>query len=278
MTQLGAFKLHVLTDGAFYLDGGQVFGIVPKKMWEQRHPPDEDNLVALYLRPLLVDTGERRVLIEAGIGDRAGAKFEKIYKIQREPRQLVQSLQGAGYQPEDVTDVIFTHLHFDHCGGATYENEEGVPQLTFPNAVYYASPSEFDSARERHPRTRGSYREDFIEPIVASGKLRSIREEGVLLPGFTALQTPGHTAHHYSVLVQSEGQHLAFWGDLMPMTVHLHPAWAAALDTHPMEAAESKRNLLQRARDEGWHYHYFYHEMKPLLSAAEVEVLLNPGK
>jgi glyoxylase-like metal-dependent hydrolase (beta-lactamase superfamily II) len=271
MIQLGDFKVFPLADGHFYLDGGLVFGLIPRVMWSKHNPPDDKNLVPLYVRPMLVDTGEKRILFDAGIGDRYGAKFAKIYGVQREEGQLLQSLKNEGYAPEDITDVVFSHLHFDHCGGASLEDKDGIPRLAFPNAVYYSSPNEYTDARNTNPRTKGSYRADFIEPIAASGHMHLIRFEGNILPGVTALRTPGHTADHYSFLIQSEGQHLIFWADLMPLRVHMHPTYSTSLDTHPMMTMESKQRLIKRAVDEGWHYHYFYHEMQPVVSAAEVE-------
>jgi glyoxylase-like metal-dependent hydrolase (beta-lactamase superfamily II) len=271
MIQLGNFEVHVLSDGVFYLDGGLVYGIIPRFMWSKHTPPDENNLVPLYLRPLLIDTGDRRVLIDAGMGDHFGAKFAKIYKIEHEEGQLLRSLHNAGFEPGDITDVIFTHLHFDHCGAASVVDKDGTPRLAFPNAKYYASYNEYQAARNPNPRTKGSYRADFIEPIAASGHMHLIRVEGIIIPGFTALHSPGHTADHYSILIQNEGQHLICWGDLIPLLSHMHPTYAAALDTHPMETLASKQRLLKRSLDEGWHYHYFYHEMKPLKEAAEVE-------
>jgi len=266
MLKLGGFRIYPLSDGAFHLDGGQIFGIVPRRLWSQRFQPDAENRVPLYLRPLLLDTGERRVIIDAGIGDHYGDKFAQIYSIQRERGQLLESLRGIGYRPEDITDVIFTHLHFDHCGGATTLDEQGTPRLTFPRAHHHVSAAEYEAARNPNLRTRGSYRADFIEPIAASGRMRSIQDGENFLPGFTAIHTPGHTKDHLSILVQSEGEHLMFWGDLMPLAAHANPAWGAALDTHPLDTLECKLALLQRAEDEGWHYHYFYHELQPIFT------------
>jgi glyoxylase-like metal-dependent hydrolase (beta-lactamase superfamily II) len=279
MVELGGFKLHVLSDGVFHVDGGLIFGIVPRALWSKRFTPDEQNRVPLYLRPLLVDTGEQRVLIDPGIGDTYGEKFRKIYNIEREPGQLLESLANAGYAPEDVTDVLFTHLHFDHCGGATKLDAEGVPRLAFPNAYHYASVEEYEQARNPDARTRGSYRADLIEPVTATGRVHPIRKEAdSILPGFTVLRTPGHTVDHISFLIQSQGQHLVFWGDLIPLVAHINPVWSAALDTHPMDTMESKLRMLKRAVEEGWHYHYFYHEMKPLLTSDEVAELISVEK
>jgi len=279
MVELGGFKLHVLSDGVFYVDGGLIFGIIPRVLWSKRFEPDEQNRVPLYLRPLLVDTGERRVLIDPGIGDTYGEKFRKIYNIEREPGQLVESLANAGYAPEDITDVLFTHLHFDHCGCATKLDSGGVPRIVFRSAYYHASIEEYEKSRNPNARTQGSYRADLIEPVAASGRTKPIRKEAEsVLPGFTVLRTPGHTPDHISFLIQSQGQHLVFWGDLMPLVAHLNPAWAAALDTHPMDTMASKMKLLRRAVEEGWHYHYFYHEMKPLLTAGEVAELISVEK
>ncbi len=274
MINLGAYKVFPLTDGAFYLDAGQILGVIPKVMWEKEFTSDEANRIPLYLRPLLVDTGDMRVLVETGIGDRYDEKFARIYSIVRERKQLISSLKDAGYEPSDITHVIYTHLHFDHAGGSTYVDEGGVARLTFPNAEHFIPWEEWEFMQDLNERTKPSYKTDWFDPVVASGRLRRVRNGENFFPGFTYLKTPGHTPSHSSVLIQSEGQHLIYWGDLMPFVAHLKPAWIAGVDTHPLTTLETKKAFLKRAFDEGWHYHYFYHEKKPLYTAEEAKSFL----
>ncbi len=278
MLELGNFKIILLADGAFYLDAGQILGVIPKALWAKEFETDELNRLPLYLRPLLVDTGNMRVLIEAGIGDRYDEKFEKIYGIVRERKQLLESLNEAGYNPDEITHVVFSHLHFDHCGGVSFLDENGVAHLSFPNAEYYIPAGEWEFMQSLNERTKPSYRHDWFAPVVASGRLRRVEDSENFLPGFTYLDSPGHLPHHKSILIQSQGMHLIYWGDLIPFLVHLRPAWIAGVDTHPLTTLETKKALLKRAFDEGWHYHYFYHEKKPLYTAEEIQGFLEVAK
>jgi len=280
MLTLGEFKLYPLSDGYFHLDAGQVFGVVPKTMWSHYYEADAMNRIPMFLRPLLIDCGGERVLIDCGVGDGYEAKFARIYKITREKGQLMKSLEESGFRREDITHVIFSHLHFDHCGSATFVDESGATRIAFPNAQFFVSLGEWEFTQHLNERTRPSYRLDWIEPLAASGRLRPIREEGSILPGMSYLHTPGHLPHHHSILVQNQGEVLIYWGDIMPLLPHLRPTWISAIDTHPLESLEQKKKLLKQAEDEGWHYHYFYHEKKPLYTAEEVEEFLHtvPGE
>lgn len=274
MIELGSFKVIPLSDGCFYLDAGQMFGVVPKALWSREFTADEQNRVALYLRPLLVDAGEMKVLIDAGIGDRYDDKFKNIYGVTREAKQLISSLKSAGYEPSEITHVAFSHLHFDHSGGASYIDENGVARLTFPRAEYFIPASEWDFMQSLNERTKPSYRTEWFDPVVASGRLRRVENGENFIPGFSYLKSPGHSPSHCSILIQSQGVHLIYWGDLIPFLVHLRPAWIAAVDTHPLTTLETKKDLLKRSLDEGWHYHYFYHEKKPLYSVDEIRAFL----
>lgn len=276
MLALGDYKLYPLSDGYFHLDAGQIFGVVPKSMWSRFFESDPMNRIPMFLRPLLIDCGDERVLIDCGIGDRYEDKFARIYKITRTRGQLLKSLEGAGFRADDITHVIFSHLHFDHCGAATYVDEAGITRLTFPNAQFFVPLGEWEFTRHLNERTSPSYRLDWIEPLAASGHLRPVREAGNILPGISYIHTPGHLPDHHSVLVQSRGEVLIYWGDIIPLLPHLHPAWISAIDTHPLQTLEWKKKLLKQALDEGWHYHYFYHEKKPLYTAEEVDEFLHP--
>ena len=276
MFTLGDWKLYPLSDGYFHLDGGQVFGVVPKALWSHHFEADAMNRIPMFLRPLLIDCGDQRVLIDCGIGERYEEKFARIYKITREKGQLLKSLEEAGFRPQDITHVIFSHLHFDHCGYATYVDESGSSAITFPNAEFFVSLGEWEFAQNLNERTRPSYRLDWVDPLAASGRLRPVREDGNILPGINYFRTPGHLPHHHSLLVQRQGELLVFWGDLIPLLPHLRPTWISAIDTHPLETLEWKKRLLKQARDEGWQYHYFYHEKKPLRTAEEVDRFLHP--
>jgi len=278
MLQVGAFKVIPLSDGCFHLDAGQMFGVIPKALWAREFEADDMNRIPLFLNPLLVDTGSQLVLIDPGIGDRYDTKFADIYKVTRENNHLLHFIASAGYRLEDVTHVIYSHLHFDHCGGSTQVDSEGNVRVTFPNAEFFAPSGEWQFLESLNERTKASYRPEWVAPVVASGKFKQVEGESTILPGFSYIRSPGHIPNHASILIQSEGTHLIYWGDLFPFLVHLRPAWIPAVDTHPLTALETKKALLKRAFDEGWHYHYFYHEKKPLYTAEEVKEFLNRSR
>jgi len=278
MLQLGAFKVIPLSDGHFFLDAGQMFGIIPKALWAKEFEADDMNRIPLYINPLLVDTGTSLILIDPGIGDRYEEKFARIYNITREKNHLLHFLANAGYTPDQVTHVIYSHLHFDHCGGSTRVDSDGNVRVTFPNAEFFAPSGEWQFLEFPNELTKPSYRPEWVAPVVASGKFKQVEGDSTILPGFSYIRSPGHIPNHASILIQSEGMHLIYWGDLFPFLVHLRSAWIAALDTHPLTTLETKKTLLKRALDEGWHYHYFYHEKKPLYTAEEIKEFLKGNK
>src|SRR5688572_13946073 len=211
--EFGELELIPLFDGFFRLDGGAMFGVVPKPLWEKRAPADARNRISLGMRPLLVQSGGRRILIDAGIGDKMSDKETEIYAIDR-TSALDHALAAHGLTPADIDVVVATHLHFDHAGGFT-RLVDGVVRPSFPRATYYVRRGEWDDATHTHERNRASYLADNFVPLEAAGVLRFIEDDGEVLPGLSVWRTGGHTMHHQLIRLESGGRTAVYVADLM---------------------------------------------------------------
>ena len=245
--RLGAFELISLSDGHFRLDGGAMFGVVPKPMWEKRAPADGRNRIPLGLRPLLVKTPDRIVLIDSGIGDKMRPKDVDIYAIDRTPR-LDQSLAEAGVGAADIDVVIATHLHFDHMGGGTAV-VDGVLRPTFPNARYLVPRGDWEDANHPHERNRASYLPENFLPLKEFGVLDLVGGDGEVLPGISLWRTGGHAMHHHLVRIDAGGRTAVFVADLIPTTAHVDEAWIMGYDLYPMDTLAYKKTFLREAID-----------------------------
>lgn len=244
--KLGAFEIHALSDGTFGLDGGQMFGVVPKALWENKLPADQRNRVRLGLTCLLVRTGKYNVLIETGIGDKFDAKRCEIYGIQHSSR-LPDELSRHGLEPNDIDIVINSHLHFDHCGWNTRrEGKHIVP--TFPRARYFMQRAEWEHALHPSERDRASYIEDWFGPA----EPQTVFVEGAheIAPGIRVELAPGHVRDMQCVWIESEGQNACFISDLVPTRAHLPFPWIMAFDLYPMDTLASKKRLLPELAEE----------------------------
>jgi len=244
--RLGSFELYALSDGSFALDGGQMFGIVPKPLWEKKFPADSRNRVRLVLTCLLVRTGEQNVLIETGIGDKFEAKFADIYAIEK-PTTLPAELAKLGVAPEEIDIVINTHLHFDHTGWNTRrEGSSIVP--TFPRARYCVQRREWEQALHPTQLDRASYVEEFFRPAeVQTDFLDGDRE---IVPGIRVEVVPGHTRDLQCVRIESEGQQAYFISDLVPTRAHLAYPWMTSFDLYPLETLANKQRLLPQLAEQ----------------------------
>jgi glyoxylase-like metal-dependent hydrolase (beta-lactamase superfamily II) len=253
-TGLGALRLHALEAGLQRLDGGAMFGVVPKPLWEKRIPADSRNRIPLGLRCLLVETPGALVLVDTGVGNKEDDKFHEIYGIENtgDPTRLEDAIRAAGHEPEDVDIVISTHLHFDHAGGNTVRDPDGRIRPAFPRARYVVQRREYEFARLRNERVRASYMPDNYEPIAEAGLWDFVDGEAQIVPGVSVLPTPGHTPYHQSVLVRSEGRTACFLADLVPTAAHLPLPWIMAYDLEPLVTLETKRTVLHRAQQEDW--------------------------
>ena len=258
-TQLGDFRIHALDAGGQKLDGGAMFGVVPKPLWEKRIPADERNRIPLAMRCLLVETRDALVLIDNGAGNKESDKFVDIYGLDnqssdatRYATRLEEALAQLGFTPDDVDVMIDTHLHFDHAGGNTRRNDAGEIVLSFPRARYVVQRGEWEWAHIRNERIQASYLPHNMDPVHAEGRFDLLEGDVEIVPGVYALHTPGHTPHHQSIVVQSAGQTACFLADVVPTSAHLPLPWIMGYDVEPLITLESKRTLLSRAREQQW--------------------------
>ena len=252
-TTLGDFELTVLTDGTYYLDGGAMFGVVPKPLWEKRAPADELNRILLGTNTVVVRTGKHTVVIETGIGNKLPEKLRAIYGAKQ---QLPASFAAAGIRPEEVDIVINTHLHFDHCGWNTTLTADGKVVPTFPNARYFAHRGEVEHGHLQLDRDAVSYISDNYDPLVESGQMTLI-DGGVgfvtdIVAGISVEVYPGHTAQLMGVNIDSCGNRSCYISDLMPTSAHLDVTWVMGYDLYPLTCIEQRKRFLARAIPEQW--------------------------
>jgi glyoxylase-like metal-dependent hydrolase (beta-lactamase superfamily II) len=254
--QLGRWRIHAIQAGGQRLDGGAMFGVVPKVLWERRIPADERNRIQLGMRCLLIEHDLGPVLIDTGAGNKEDQKFYDIYGIENSgepgPTQLEDGIRAAGFSPEDVKLVISSHLHFDHAGGNTTKDPNGSVRATFPNARYAINRDEYDYANHPNERTAGSYFKHNYVPLAEAGLVDWIRGEQEVAPGIRAIPTPGHTPHHQGLLIDGGSEKAFFIADLVPTVAHLPLPWIMGYDVEPLVTLETKRKILRRAMEEDW--------------------------
>ena len=259
---VGRLRCHALEGGRQRLDGGAMFGVVPRTLWKTRIEPDERNRIPLAMRCVLVEHSDGVVLIDTGLGNKEDAKFLDIYGVENQglegATQLEDALASAGFLPRDIKWVINTHLHFDHAGGNTTMDPdlENDPRRhirpTFPTARYLVQRGELEFARHTNERTRASYLPHNFEPIAAADRWQLLEGDREILPGISVRLTPGHVPYHQAVLIQDAGETAVFVGDLFPTTAHLPLAWIMGYDLEPLRTLESKRALLADATRGQW--------------------------
>ena len=254
--QVGRLRVHAIQAGGQKLDGGAMFGVVPKPLWERRVQADERNRIQLGMRCLLIEHERGLVLIDNGAGNKENQKFLDIYGIENagEERRtrLEDGLRSLGRSTGDIALMIDTHLHFDHAGGNTWVDEGGVVRPTFANARYVVQRREYEWATHTNERTAASYFAHNFEPVVAAGQFDFVSGETEVWPGIRLLPTPGHTPGHQSVLVESDGAKAFYPADLTPTSAHIPLPWIMGYDVEPLVTLETKRHILRRAVDEEW--------------------------
>ena len=253
-TSLGNFEITICTDGTYRLDGGAMFGVVPKTLWQKRMPADANNTILLGLNTAVVRTGSHTVVIETGIGNKQSEKMREIHQNQE---LLPQSLAAAGVQPEDVDIVINTHLHFDHCGWNTTLHPDGSVTPTFPNARYFAHRGEVEHGHMQYERDRISYLSPNYDPLIETGQMTLLTDDRIaanpeIVPGISVELFPGHTSQLIGVHIESGGQHACYISDLIPTTAHLDATWVMGYDLDPMECIEQRKRFYRRAIPEKW--------------------------
>ena len=254
--KIGDFTVHAIQAGGQKLDGGAMFGVVPKPLWEKRIPPDERNRIQLGMRCLLIDHPSGPILIDTGAGNKENDKFKDIYGLENEgaagATMLEDGLKEIGVAPADISIVINTHLHFDHAGGNTRFCEDGSLEITFPNATYIVRRGEYEFAMNTNERTAASYFERNYGPLEAADKLELVAREKQIVKGIRVVPTPGHTPYHQSILIESGGERAFYLGDLVPTHAHLPLPWIMGYDVEPLVTLETKRRILKQAVEEQW--------------------------
>ena len=240
-------KFTPIETGNLKLDGGAMFGVVPKVMWQKVYPADENNLANWAMRCLLIEDGDRKILIDNGIGDKQDEKFLSHYYLNGDDT-LEKSLAKAGVKPEDITDMILTHMHFDHCGGSVKWNHDKTGfELAFPNATYWTSKKQYQWATHPNRREKASFLKENILPIEESGQLKLIEDEGEYIPGIDFKLYDGHTNGQVIPHIHYQDKTVVFMADLMPSTAHIPMPWIMAYDTRPLQTLKDRERFYAEA-------------------------------
>ena len=254
--RLGRWTVHAIQAGGQKLDGGAMFGVVPKPLWQKRILPDERNRIQLGMRCLLIEHDIGPVLIDTGAGNKETEKFYEIYAVEnrgeRGPTALEDGLFEIGVRPEDVALVINTHLHFDHAGGNMVLETDGRLRPAFANARYVVQSGEYAFATHTNERTAGSYFPHNFVPLADANRYDFIEGNREIVSGIRSVHTPGHTPWHQSLLLESDGARALYLGDIIPTTAHLPLPWIMGYDVEPLVTLETKRRILKRAVEEDW--------------------------
>ncbi len=253
-------KLFAIETGNLMLDGGAMFGVVPKSLWKSKYPSNEQNLVNLCMRCLLIDEGERKILVDCGMGNTMPESLLKHYFVNGTDN-LNDSLAAHGYLPEDITDVVFTHLHFDHCGGAVTKQVDGSLQLTFPNAQYWVGKAHWESVQKPNRRERPSFLKDNIEPLRASGKLNFVESISQLTDTIELRLFNGHTAGQIMPIISYNEKVIAYCGDVIPTSAHIPVSFVCGYDIQPLLTMQETEEFLQEAIEKSMIL-FFEHDMQ----------------
>lgn len=253
---LGPFNLYSIETGRFGLDGGAMFGVVPKTLWSKYIDVDDKNRIPMAMRCLLIESENtgKVYLIDTGSGTKFDKKFEDIYQLDYSHSDLLSSLEAHGFTPEDITDIIFSHLHFDHCGGTTYYDDSGELQHTFPNATYHVTEKHLETATNPNAREKASFLPGNINPIKNWNKLNIVGEHHTYEDGLEALPVNGHTLGQQLPKVSADGKTIVFAADLIPTHVHLPLPWVMGYDMYPVTTLEEKKQFLDQAVDQDWYF------------------------
>ncbi len=249
--KIGNYDLHPIETGRFALDGGAMFGVVPKPLWSKTNPPDDRNRIELAARALLIIGNGRRILVDNGNGSKFTGKQIDIYALDTTQYELTKSLKQHGLTPADITDVLLTHLHFDHAGGSTFR-ENGTLIPAFPNAKYYVQKAHWDQAMNPTEKDRGSFMPDDYLPLRDHGVLEFIDGEGEVFPQISLVILNGHTAAQQLPKISDGRKSLLYCCDLFPTTAHIPLPYIMAYDLRPLTTLEEKKDILKRAVDEEW--------------------------
>ncbi|MFH2052518.1 MAG: MBL fold metallo-hydrolase [bacterium] len=249
--KLADWTFRAFHDGRFKLDGGAMFGVVPKIFWEKHHPADDHNRIDLDLRCLLAEQGDRRILVDTGMGDRWAPKQLDIFALVRRPNQLVAELAEAGITRESITDVILTHLHFDHAGGALRRRDDGGLEPVFPNARHWVQKRHWEWADHPSERDRASFRDEDFKALKEKGGLQLVDGAKEIMPGVRVTPISGHTPGQQMVEFLTDEGSLAYVADLIPFLSQVHVPWIMGFDLNPLLTVTEKKQFLTRAAEDG---------------------------
>jgi len=250
--KIGEYEIQAIDTGDFGLDGGAMFGVVPKNLWSKvYHPGDEQNRIPMAARCLLLTSAHKKILVDTGCGSKLSEKLQKIYNLDYSKHTLLDSLSAAGVQADEITDVILTHLHFDHAGGTTHlENGQAVP--SFPNAKYYVQKDHLDWARNPTEKDRASFFKDNWEPMIGAGMMEILDGDGEIYKGVSVEQFHGHTKALQMLKIHDDTTTLIFPADVFPTSAHIPVPFVMGYDNFPLTAMDEKRALLPRIVEEKW--------------------------
>ena len=263
---IGPYKIYSIETGRFSLDGGAMFGVVPKNLWKKSIPADSKNRIKLALRSLLLESVDKLIMIDTGIGTKSDEKFSEIYNIDLSNYSLEKSLSEVGFSRNDITDVIITHLHFDHAGGITFFNE-GSPELTFPKAMHYVQSEQWDWALNPSEKDRASFLKNDFTLLDSNKKLNKLSGPVELFPGLEVLVMYGHTQGMQLVKIKDTNSTLLYCADLIPTSSHIPVPWVMAYDNNPLITMNEKNRLLPQAVEEQW---ILFFEHDPQVKASTV--------
>jgi glyoxylase-like metal-dependent hydrolase (beta-lactamase superfamily II) len=274
--QIGDYSVEVIQDAEFRLDGGAMFGVVPRQLWSQVCPPDDENRIRMNMNCVLVDTGAEKILIETGIGDKWPAKHASRYAIDR-VRPLPETIRTqTGVPADEITIVVNTHLHFDHAGGNTKLDDAGAVVPSFPNARYFVSQAELDHAEHPTERDRASYLPDNWRPLVESGQLEGRPADYEVAPGLRMQTIAGHNRSMQCWQLDRGGKTIFGFADLVPTRAHVSFPWIMGYDLYPVETLEAKKRLIPQAAKEGWLCLFYHDADEPLCRLVEGEKGFTP--
>lgn len=250
--QIGKYKLYSIQTGYFKLDGGAMFGVVPKQLWSKTNPSDQNNNIEMCMRSLLLVSDNKKILIDTGIGNKISPKFETIYSVNIKEHDLKKSIDELGFSTDDITDVILSHLHFDHCGGTTYYGDEKNIQLTFPNATHHIHRKQWEWAINPSERDKASYMPENYTLLKEKNVLNLIDDDYDFDEYISILSVNGHTPGQLLVLIQDSQKKLLYGADLLPLTSHIQYPYIMSYDLFPLTTLEEKKKILPGAEKENW--------------------------
>ncbi len=258
---VGRYKVSGIHTGFLSLDGGAMFGTIPKVLWERKMQPDSKNRIRLAMRAMLVQGDGKNILVDCGLGDKGGEKFIEMFDVDQQSYSLEKSLQAKGLTFNDISDVVLTHLHFDHAGQATYKDERGQYHLTFPKATYHVQKDNLDQAKNPSLRERASYLKEIYEALEQNHCLNVVHGPMELFKDFELFVSFGHTQSQQHPIVHGDDFSLFYCADLIPTVHHVSLPWLMGYDLHPLQLMDEKKRIYERALKENW-YLFFEHDPK----------------